>query len=252
MRRQQVSLHPASRPCVSRLTVRAGAAALLAGSVLLASACSRSPEPTVQVDGGNVLALEPDASGSLLGGKDITLNASGHPKVKVTAAGDFIVDGKPVDLTAEQRALVLAYRAEIDGIARKGMDIGKQGAAFGVSTAAAALRGAFAGDNADTQAKIEAEAERFKQQALSICDNVAATKQAQDRLSAALPAFAPYANIEVADITDCRDGQTPAPAQPSTSADVADAGDADADAYEDADSPDAAAEADAAAETLAR
>ncbi|MCD9028667.1 YggN family protein [Luteimonas sp. BDR2-5] len=201
---------------------RAAAVALLAGAALLSAACSRAPEPLVQVDGGeDVLDLQADASGSLLGDRDITLSAAGHPRVKVTAAGDFIVDGKPLDLSAEQRALVLAYRGEIDGVARKGVEIGKQGAAFGVSTAAAALRGAFSGDNADTQAKIEAEAERFKQQALAICDNVAAVKQAQDRLSAALPAFAPYAEIDDSDVDECgsdrsvaravgRDGWNPA------------------------------------------
>lgn len=155
-------------------------------------------------------ACKPDTStisekvGTGLRGQDITLSASGAPKAKITTDGELVIGGGKVDTNAEQRALLLAYRKEMEGIAQQGAEIGMQGAALGGKAAKEAIKGVFSGNPDAIGEKIEAEAQKLQQEALKICDRVATLKTAQDALAAALPEFQPYANIDDGDVEDCR------------------------------------------------
>lgn len=162
-----------------------------------------------------ILALtgcKPDRStvaediGAGLRGKDITLSATGAPKARITADGDLVIGGKKIDTDAEQRALLLAYRKEMEGIAQQGAEIGMQGAALGGKAAKEAIKGVFGGNPDAVGQNIEAEAQKLQQEAMKICERVATLKQAQDALAAKLPEFQPYANIDEKEAEDCRVG----------------------------------------------
>nr|WP_225583412.1 YggN family protein [Pseudoxanthomonas sp. PXM02] len=132
------------------------------------------------------------------------LNASGHPRAEVSAKGDFIVDGKPVPLTDEQRALLVAYHRQLGGIAEAGIATGKEGAKLAGKAVGAAVRGIFSGDPDRIDREMDAEAKKVEAEAMKICDHLPGLYKAQQDLVAALPAFQPYAGMKPADVEECR------------------------------------------------
>ncbi|MDR6674808.1 DUF2884 family protein [Xanthomonas sp. 1678] len=134
---------------------------------------------------------------------DITLKVSGQPPATITRSGDLLIDGKQVAVSAEQHALLVAYREQLGAIGMQGLEVGKQGAALGVKAAGDALAGVISGNTEHVGEHIEAQAEKLKQEALKICGQVATLRQAQDTLAQKLPAFRPYASLDASDISDC-------------------------------------------------
>ncbi|MBD7920557.1 DUF2884 family protein [Xanthomonas bonasiae] len=134
---------------------------------------------------------------------DITLKVSGQPPATITRAGDLLIDGKPVAVSAEQHALLVSYRAQLGAVGMQGLEVGKQGAALGVKAAGDALAGVISGNTDHVGENIEVQAEKLKQEALKICGQVATLRQAQDTLAQQLPAFRPYASLDASDISDC-------------------------------------------------
>ncbi|MFC6841971.1 DUF2884 family protein [Xanthomonas theicola] len=134
---------------------------------------------------------------------DITLTVSGQPPATITRTGDLLIDGKQIAVSAEQHALLVAYREQLGAIGTQGQEVGKQGAALGVKAAGDALAGVISGNTDHVGENIEAQAEKLKQEALKICEQVAALRQAQDTLAQQLPTFRPYASLDASDISDC-------------------------------------------------
>lgn len=133
--------------------------------------------------------------------------ANGPARAQITPQGDLLIDGKAVPIDAAQRAMLLDYRARVEDIAAQGMAIGKQGAALGMHAAADAIVGAFTGQSeAQIQQHAEAQAAGIKQSALALCERLPGLLAAQQKLAAALPAFAPYATMTGHDIESCRNG----------------------------------------------
>lgn len=149
---------------------------------------------------------------------NIRIGNEGQGKAEITPQGDLLIEGKPVPVTDAQRALVLAYRAELVGVASAGMDVGVQGARLATRAVGEALRGIFSGNPDEVEKRVEAQAEPIRKAALQLCDRLPALYDAQQKLAAALPAFAPYAKMDPSDIDDCRkdaaDGEPPAAPQP--------------------------------------
>lgn len=165
-------------------------------SVLLLAACSRGGDA-----GGSA-----EVSGALWG-RNLTLKATGHPKAEISASGDFIVDGKAVAVTDAQRALVVAYHRELGGIADAGIATGKEGAKLAGKAVGAAVKGLLSGNPDQIDQQIEAEAKKVEAEALKICDRLPGLYKAQQDLAAALPAFRPYAGMDLGDTQDCRSRQ---------------------------------------------
>jgi hypothetical protein len=174
-------------------------AGIALAAVLALTACDRSA-PQADTGGGSS-----DPHSLSFNNGDITLKASGHPPATITRSGDLLIDGKPVAVNAEQHALLVAYRAQLGAIGAQGLEVGKQGAALGVKAAGDALAGVFSGDTEHVGEHIEAQADKLKQEALKICQQVMALRQAQDALAQQLPAFRPYASLDARDIYDCED-----------------------------------------------
>lgn len=167
--------------------------AIALSAALLLAACSKGGSTD---DGGE--------TSSALWGQNLKLNASGHPRAEVSAKGDFIVDGKPVPVNDQQRALLVAYHRELGGIADAGIATGKEGAKLAGKAVGAAVKGIFSGDPDRIDREMEAEAKKVEAEAMKICDRLPALHKAQQDLVAALPAFQPYAGMEPADIEECR------------------------------------------------
>lgn len=128
-----------------------------------------------------------------------------RPKAEITPQGDLLIEGRKVDADAEQHALLMQYRKQVEGIASAGMDIGVQGADLGVKAATQALKGIFSGNTGDVERRVEAEAEKIRLSARKLCDQLPAMLETQTALAAAMPEFEPYATMDQDDIDDCYD-----------------------------------------------
>jgi hypothetical protein len=148
-----------------------------------------------------------------IGGNNIHVNVNGHeintsggklPHAEITPQGDLLVEGKPVDVTPAQRALLLQYRGEIIGVAGAGMEIGKQGVDIAGKAVGTAIASIFNGKSDQAEREMKAQGERIEAAAMKLCDQLQPMLKTQQELAASLPAFKPYANLEQSDIDDCR------------------------------------------------
>lgn len=207
----------------------------LAMSALL---CACGPQTNVSTDSGHVIS----------DGKRITLRADGQPEAQISAAGEFSVDGKPVSVTPAQRDLLQTYHRELNGMTADGIAIGKQGAALAGKAVTEAIKGAINGDGDQIDAKIEADTKKIEQQALQLCKRLVTIKAAQDSLARQLPAFKPYATIDVHDVDDCSTDESDSDAAgKGVDGSPARTVDGEKDSGINANAGDAAARADAAA-----
>lgn len=126
-----------------------------------------------------------------------------RPRAEITPHGDLLVEGKAVAVTPEQRRLLLDYRNEVIGVADTGLAIGSKGADLAGKAIGEALGSIFGGDTKAMEQRVEAEAEKLKQEARVICGQLPGLLSAQQALAASLPEFRPYATMSQDDIDDC-------------------------------------------------
>lgn len=149
-----------------------------------------------------------DKASAAIASHNITISSDDDnaPKAEITPQGDFLIAGKPVPLTPDQRKEVLAYRQQVVEIARQGIAVGKQGAKLGINAAGAAIAGALSGESEqEINERVKAQTSGIRQAAAKICDRLPAMMAGQQKLAAALPAFKPYADMTQDDIDQCRD-----------------------------------------------
>lgn len=203
-------------------------ATLIASSTLLA-ACGGGHPPaagtaaTARSTGGPIIgAIDRalDRAAEKVSTKDITFTPRGNDisiwgvgnggslhgdEATITPKGDLIIHGKAVALTAAQRADVLAYRAQLVGVAQEGIEVGRQGAALGVGAAREALAAVFDGKSGtQIQRGVDARAAEIRKAAATLCNRMPALRASQQKLAAAVPEFAPYATLTSHDVDDCR------------------------------------------------
>lgn len=129
-----------------------------------------------------------------------------RPKAEISPKGDLLIEGKPVAINDEQRAMLLEYRAHVIGIAESGMEIGVQGADLAAKAMGEAFKGLFSGKSEqEIEKSVEAEAAGIKQSAAKLCARLPEMLASQQKLAAALPEFQPYATMTQDDVDDCMD-----------------------------------------------
>lgn len=176
--------------------------ALLATALL--AGCSGSDDHLTLINGSNT-SIE---NGAIrVEGSQIVLHPEHGASATIGSSGDFAVDGKPVNITPAQRALLLQYYASAAAVREHGVATGKAGAAI----AGEALKGvasSVAGDDGkSTEDRVNAQAAKVKQAALKICDDLEQIRNAQDQLATQLDAFKPYGQLIIADsVSECRKG----------------------------------------------
>jgi len=165
---------------------------LAAPLALLLSACN--PGPTISSSNGRISEND----------DRITISATGQLKAEISATGELTIDGKPVQTTDEQRELLLTYQREFNTITEQGLALGKRGAGIAGKAVGATIRGAMGGDKQKLKESIEAEARKLEQEALKLCSSLVVIHGVQEQLAYELPAFKPYATIDMRDVEDCQ------------------------------------------------
>ena len=128
------------------------------------------------------------------------------PPAEITPRGDLVINGKVQAIDAAQRRQLLAYRGQVIVVAKAGIDIGQRSAdaalqAVGDGSWVGLLFGAMTGS-------LERRIERVVKQEIEpavrgICRQLPAMRDSQQRLSASLPQFQPYATLEADDVANC-------------------------------------------------
>lgn len=139
-----------------------------------------------------------------INGHEVNSSDSGAPKAEITPQGDLLVEGKAVDVTPAQRAMLLQYRREIIDVAGSGMEIGKQGVDIAGKAVGTAITSIFNGKSDRAENDLKAQGDRIQAAAMKLCDQLQPMLRTQQDLAASLPAFRPYAKLEQSDIDDCR------------------------------------------------
>jgi hypothetical protein len=135
----------------------------------------------------------------------VTLHPDHAPNATIDSAGDFSVDGKPVDITPAQRALLVQYYAGAMAVREHGEETGKAGTAIAGDALKNAVSGLAGGDTKSAADKVQAQADKVKQAALKICDDLAQIRVAQNQLVGQLPAFKPYDQLVTTEsVGECR------------------------------------------------
>lgn len=174
------------------------------------AACSRpnDGEPVVRISGiDEKIKGTREEVRQRVAERNISLSSDDRsaPEAEITPAGDLLIDGEMVAVTAQQRALLLRYRGHVEEMAAAGAEIGLQGARLATRAMSEAVTGLFNGDAEGMQERIEAEAEKIEVNALVLCEKVPDMLEAQQALAAALPEFRPYATMDSDDVNDCKD-----------------------------------------------
>ena len=129
-------------------------------------------------------------------------------RAEITPRGDLLIDGKVQAIDAGQRRQLLAYRGQVIMVAKAGIDVGQRSAdaalaALGEGSWVGLLVGAVTGS-------LERRVERVVKQEIEpavrgICRQLPAMMDSQQRLSASLPQFRPYATLEADDVANCEE-----------------------------------------------
>jgi hypothetical protein len=127
------------------------------------------------------------------------------PKAEITPRGDFLIDGKAVAIDSRQRQDLLVYRRQVIDIALAGIDIGERSAQVALE---AVDRGMFSLLFGAMTGSLERRIEKSVRETVEpgvrqICRSLPALRDSQQRLSASLPSFRPYATLDVDDAENC-------------------------------------------------
>ncbi|MBL8255619.1 hypothetical protein J2X02_003074 [Pseudoxanthomonas japonensis] len=127
------------------------------------------------------------------------------PKAEITPQGDFLIEGKPVAIDRTQRQELLRYRGQVIEIAKTGIDIGERSAQAALD---AVDRGLFSLMVGAMTGSLERRVEKTVRETVEpgvrqICRRLPALRDTQQRLSASLPQFRPYATLDADAAEDC-------------------------------------------------
>lgn len=150
---------------------------------------------------------ELDAASHKLATENTTLTSHDRnaPEAVITPQGDFLIDGKRVAITPQQRSELLAYRAQYIEIAQQGIAIGHAGVEAGrramVPMMFAAL---FDADDDAIEASMNKRLAGVRKASEQLCRRLPQLRTTQQQLAADLPAFEPYATLTQKDVDGCR------------------------------------------------
>ena len=139
------------------------------------------------------------------------VHATGRPDARIGRDGSLAIDGRAVDVTPAQRAMLQRYYGEERCMMQSGEAVGKQGAAMaeqGIDNAIASL---LHGDTSRAQKNLEAQSNSIDSAVGKLCTDLKALGATQQAIATAIPAFEPYASgartdCTVTSTTSIRDG----------------------------------------------
>lgn len=134
---------------------------------------------------------------------DVIVYARDGGNARISARGELAVAGKPVPVNPAQRQLLQGYHADAVKLQKDGIATGAAGLSTGIHALGAVATGLASGNPDSIDAKVNARADKVDALARVVCKDLAQLYADQSKLSAAVPAFAPYATIEPHDVSEC-------------------------------------------------
>jgi hypothetical protein len=150
---------------------------------------------------------ELDAASPKLATENTTLTSHDRnaPEAVTTPQGDFLIDGKRVAITPQQRNEMLAYRTQTIEIAQQGIAIGHEGVEAGRRAVVPMIFAAlFGADDDAVEASMDKRLAGVRKDSEQLCTRLPQLMATQQQLAAELPAFKPYATLTQKDVEDCR------------------------------------------------
>lgn len=150
-------------------------------------------------------------------GHSVTLHADDQPAATITSRGSFSVGSKLIDVTPDQRQLLIRYYNGVVAIHRGVQAVKDQGLAMAgeaVHTAGHSI-GKAVGIASDSSAADKASAkamqdkgQQMQQTAMQLCGKVDEVKRWQVSIAAQIAAFKPYAGLDPAPGVSCSDSSS--------------------------------------------
>ena len=176
-------------------TLRPTAIPLAAAALLLALALPSPASAGIHIDadtGDGEIEIE---------GDEVFVEAAGG-EARITPAGELFVDGRRVRVGERDQRDLVRYNEGMRHLEELAVDVGLQGAGLAVSALGEAFAAVLTGDEQRAERRIEARAGELEADALELCDELRRLERIQDRLAANVPAFRPFAVVEV-EADDC-------------------------------------------------
>jgi hypothetical protein len=136
-------------------------------------------------------------------GEEVVITADDDREAHITRQGELIVEGHRIRLDEDSQRDLIRYNVTLRWLERRAVDIGLQGAGLAISAIGEAIAAVASGDGDRAERRVEAKAERIKDDARELCVEVHRLEEIQNRVASRVPAFRPYAVIELDD-DDCR------------------------------------------------
>ena len=168
-------------------------AAVLLGAALLPLAAVPAGAVHIEMDTGDAdIEIE---------GRDVVIETAGR-EARITHDGRLLVDGRQVRVDAAQQRDLVRYNGSMHWIEDTAIDMGVQGAGLAAVAVAEALAAIVHRDEDRAERRVEARAEELKESARELCATVRRLETLQNRLAAGVPAFRPFAVLEL-EADDC-------------------------------------------------
>lgn len=145
-------------------------------------------------------------------GHSVTLHANDKPAATITSRGSFSVGSKLIDVTPDQRQLLIRYYNGVVAIHRGVQDVKDQGLAMAgaavhtaghsVAQAVGIASDSSVADKAHAEA-MQDKGQKMQQAAMQLCGEVNEVKQWQASIAAQIAAFKPYAGLDPAPGVHC-------------------------------------------------
>lgn len=144
-------------------------------------------------------------------GHSVTLHANSQPAATITSRGSFSVGSKLIDVTPDQRQLLIRYYNGVMDIHRGVESLKKAGFAMAgksLDMAGESVKQAVGLSDSSTADKAAAEAmqdkgRQMEQAAAQLCRTVGEVKQWQASIATQIAAFKPYAGLDAAPGVHC-------------------------------------------------
>lgn len=163
---------------------------------LLLAACGRNSGTAILSDHGSIMLRD----------GVVAIHVDGQPDARVGGDGNLSIDGKPVELSSDQRDLLKQYYVDVYKIRNNGIATGKAGAAMAGQAVGAAASGLAHGDPDKIAADVKAQAGKVTAQAAAVCDSLEQLRAAQDAVAEQVAAFKPYATLDENKVAKCKQG----------------------------------------------
>jgi hypothetical protein len=134
---------------------------------------------------------------------DVLVSRSGGPDAYISPSGGLRVGRDEINVSATQRAKLVAYHDAAVALTEDAAATGRAGADVGVTAAREVAGGLTGGEASAIGGKLHEQADAVRRAAGKLCADAHALRSAQDALVAELPAFRLYASIHSDGDTGC-------------------------------------------------